>query len=100
MLLSLGKNIFFSPPFFSTLIILMPFNFQSWRFVFKERLYTQNYHSFFRWGYGELILRYCCLKCKFLQPGMVGLRQKYNPFLFRRTKKVLKLYPDQFFKNK
>jgi hypothetical protein len=35
------KNIFFTAVFF-TADYSMPFNFQSWRFVFKESLYTQN----------------------------------------------------------
>ncbi len=50
--------------FFFAAIFLPLFNFQSCKFVIEESLHTQNYQSFFRWGYGELFWRYFCLKCQ------------------------------------
>ncbi len=54
ILWSTQKKLFFSHRFFPPPIFSPLFNFQRWKFVIEESLHTQNYQSFFRWGYGEL----------------------------------------------
>jgi hypothetical protein len=58
MLRPTQKSYFFAAIFSSL------FNFQGCQFVIEKSLHTQNYQSFFRWGYGELFWRYFCLKCQ------------------------------------